>query len=87
MSELPPSTLVLSELRSSFQRQLPESPGGISADTLFTELGTDSLDTVELVIQLEEEFDINILDTAAEGFRTIGDLIRYLEEQRRRKGG
>ena len=53
----------------------------ITADTSFVnDLGADSLDTVELVMELEEEFDINIPDDAAEKIQTVGQAVKYIEE-------
>jgi len=43
------------------------------------DLGADSLDTVELVMELEEEFDINIPDEAAEKIQTVGEAIKHIE--------
>ncbi len=43
------------------------------------DLGADSLDTVELVMELEEEFDINIADDAAEKIQTVGEAIEHIE--------
>lgn len=45
------------------------------------DLGADSLDTVELVMAFEEEFDIEIPDTDAEKMATVGDAIKYLKEK------
>ncbi len=44
------------------------------------DLGADSLDTVELVMELEEEFDINIPDDAAEKIQTVGEAINHIEK-------
>ena len=44
------------------------------------DLGADSLDTVELVMALEEEFDIEIPDEDAEKITTVGEAIKYVEE-------
>lgn len=44
----------------------------------FTELGADSLDTVELIMAIEEEFDITIEDEAAEHIDTVQGLIDYV---------
>ena len=44
------------------------------------DLGADSLDTVELVMAFEEEFGIDIPDEDAEQMRTVGDAIKYLNE-------
>ena len=45
------------------------------------DLGADSLDTVELVMALEEEFGIEIPDEDAEKMTTVGDAIKYIEEK------
>ncbi len=53
----------------------------ISAETHFVnDLGADSLDTVELVMELEEEFDINIPDDAAEKIQRVGEAIEFIEK-------
>ena len=52
----------------------------VTAETSFVnDLGADSLDTVELVMELEEEFDINIPDDAAEKIQTVGQAIEYID--------
>ncbi len=43
------------------------------------DLGADSLDTVELVMELEEEFDISIPDDAAEKIQTVGEAVKHIE--------
>ena len=45
------------------------------------DLGADSLDTVELVMAFEKEFDIDIPDEDAEKLRTVGDAMNYLHEK------
>jgi acyl carrier protein len=53
----------------------------VTEDAKFIEhLGADSLDQVELVMQLEEEFGVTIPDNAAEKLSTVGDAIAYIEE-------
>jgi acyl carrier protein len=53
----------------------------VSPETSFVnDLGADSLDTVELVMELEEEFDINIPDDAAEKIQTVGQAIEFIEK-------
>ena len=44
-----------------------------------TDLGADSLDTVELIMEFEKEFGITIPDDKAEGIATVGDAISYIE--------
>lgn len=45
------------------------------------DLGTDSLDIVDLVMTLEEEFDTEIPDEDIENLRTVGDIVKYIEER------
>ena len=55
----------------------------ISKETSFvTDLGADSLDQVELIMELEDHFDLNIPDEDAEKLQTIGDAIKYIEEHK-----
>jgi acyl carrier protein len=49
------------------------------------DLGADSLDTVELVMALEEEFNVEIPDEDAEKITTVGDAIKYIEEKAQNK--
>jgi acyl carrier protein len=52
----------------------------VTPETSFTnDLGADSLDTVELVMEFEEEFDLNIPDEEAEKIQSVGDAIEYIE--------
>ena len=64
---------------------------GVKADQVTPEakfiedLGADSLDTVELVMALEEEFGIEVPDEQAEKLQTVGDVIKYVEESQSAK--
>jgi len=61
--------------------QLGVNKEQITKETSFVnDLGADSLDTVELVMELEEEFDINIPDDSAEKIQTVGQAIDYIEK-------
>jgi acyl carrier protein len=54
----------------------------VTDDASFMEdLGADSLDTVELVMAFEKEFDVDIPDEDAEKIRTVGDALKYLDEK------
>ena len=54
----------------------------ITDDASFTnDLGADSLDTVELIMEFEKEFDVTIPDEDAEKIATVGDAISYLNER------
>ncbi len=62
--------------------QLGVEKDKITRDSNFVnDLGADSLDTVELVMELEEEFDINIPDESAEKIQTVGQAIEHIENQ------
>ena len=51
-----------------------------SSKSFINELGADSLDIVELVMAMEEEFDVEIPDEDAEKIQTVGDAIKYIAE-------
>lgn len=62
--------------------QLGTSRDKVSQETSFiNDLGADSLDTVELVMEFEDEFQINIPDEDAEKIQTVGDAVRYIQEK------
>lgn len=55
----------------------------VTAAASFTnDLGADSLDTVELIMEFEKEFDIQIPDDKAEAISTVGDAVSFIEEAR-----
>jgi acyl carrier protein len=60
---------------------------GVNADQVTLEakfiedLGADSLDTVELVMAFEEEFDIEVPDEEAEKLQSVGDVVTYIQSQ------
>lgn len=51
----------------------------VAAASFTNDLGADSLDTVELIMEFEKEFGINIPDDKAEGIQTVGDAVAYIE--------
>ena len=55
------------------------------ASSFINDLGADSLDTVELVMGIEDSFDLSIPDDSAEKIQTVGDAIKYIEENLRAK--
>ena len=62
--------------------QLGVKPEEVVPEASFVDdLGADSLDTVELVMALEEEFGIEIPDEDAEKIQTVGDAVRYIDEK------
>ncbi len=65
--------------------QLNVGPDEVKEGSKFIEdLGADSLDVVELVMALEEKFDIEIPDDQAEGIATVADAIKFIEENKQK---
>ena len=61
--------------------KLGVSESEVTPEATFTQdLGADSLDTVELIMEFEKEFGIQIPDEKAETIQTVGDAIEYIEE-------
>ncbi len=61
--------------------QMSVDKGEVARDTSFiNDLNADSLDTVELVMELEDEFDLTIPDEEAENLKTVGEAIDYIKK-------
>jgi acyl carrier protein len=68
-------------IRTIVSEQLGIDTAELSPDSnILDDLGADSLDVVELVMTLEDEFDIEVPEEAAESIRTIADVERYVAE-------
>ena len=68
------------KVKSLIVQQLGVDEGDVAADKSFTDdLGADSLDVVELVMAMEDEFGFEIPDEEAEGLRTVGDAVTYIK--------
>ena len=69
------------KVRSIIVDQLGVESDKVTADAKFIEdLGADSLDTVELVMAFEENFDIEVPDEEVEKLHTVGDVVAYIEK-------
>ena len=61
--------------------QLGVDEAQVAMDThLMKDLEADSLDAVEIIMAIEDEFDLEVPDEAAEKFQTVGDIVKYVEE-------
>jgi acyl carrier protein len=73
---------ILAKVQAIVAEQLEVDINDVKPDANFTnDLGADSLDTVELVMALEESFEIEIPDEAAEGIATVQDAVNYITSQ------
>ncbi len=72
--------MVLEKVREIIVDQLGVEEDEVVMDaSLIDDLGADSLDVVELIMALEEEFDIEIPDEEAENIMTVGDVVDYIK--------
>jgi len=73
---------VREKVKQVIVEQLSVNPDEVTDDASFIEdLGADSLDIVELVMELEEQFGVDIPDEEAEKILTVGEAIKYIEER------
>ncbi|GAB61168.1 MAG: acyl carrier protein [Candidatus Jettenia sp.] len=71
------------KVKEIITKQMGVKSDQITKDTSFiNDLGADSLDTVELIMEFEDAFDMNIPDEDAEKIRTVGDAVKYIEEHK-----
>ena len=73
---------IFEKVKTIVVEQLGINEAEVVAEAAFVEdLGADSLDVVELIMALEEEFDLRITDEEAEQLATVGDAVIYISEQ------
>jgi len=78
---MPELAEIESKVKKIVAEQMGVAEGEISRDTSFVnDLNADSLDTVELVMEFEEEFELNIPDEEAEKIQTVGQAIDYIKK-------
>jgi len=78
---------ITDKVKDIISEQLGVKKEEIKPESSFIDdLGADSLDTVEVVMALEEEFGIEIPDEEAEKITTVGEAIKYIEEKTKSKG-
>ena len=74
--------MVFEKVAAILAEQLDVDQDDITLNTALVEdLGADSLDLVDLVMTLEDEFDIEITDEDVETVKTVGDIVKYLEDR------
>lgn len=71
---------IAAEVKEVVVAELGVDEAEVTNEARFIEdLGADSLDTVELIMKFEEQFDLDIPDEDTEGMTTVGDVIKYVE--------
>ncbi|MHC4138997.1 MAG: acyl carrier protein [Planctomycetota bacterium] len=71
------------QVKEIIVKQMGVNKDQVTPETSFiNDLGADSLDTVELVMELEDAFDVSIPDDDAEKIQTVGDAINYIKEHK-----
>ena len=74
------------KLKEIVIKQFGEGEKTVTLESSFVnDLGADSLDIVELVMELEDEFDVSIPDEDAEKMQTVGDAVKYINEHTQKK--
>ena len=74
---------IAAKVKAIIVDKLGVDEGEVSPEASFTnDLGADSLDTVELIMEFEKEFNIAIPDEQAENIQTVGQAISYIEENK-----
>jgi acyl carrier protein len=72
---------VFEKVCSLISEQLDIDEKKVTRDTTFEDIDADSLEVVELVMALEEEFDLEIADDEVEKIKTVGDIVSYIESR------
>lgn len=74
--------MVFEKVKSIIIEQLDVEEDKVTMDAVIQDdLGADSLDIVDLVMSFEEEFDIEIPDDQVENIKTVGDIVKYIEDK------
>ncbi|MBS3948074.1 MAG: acyl carrier protein [Dethiobacter sp.] len=70
---------IYAKIKKMISEQLGVEETDVTRETSFEDLDADSLDIVELVMALEEEFGLEIADEEVEKIKSVGDVVRYIE--------
>lgn len=74
--------MTFEKIREIIVEQLGAEEDAVTMETyLMKDLEADSLDAVEIIMAIEDEFDIEVPDEEAEKFQSVGDIVKYVEEK------
>ncbi len=75
--------MVFEKIRTILSEQLDIEEDDITMDSkIADDLGADSLDVVDLIMAIEDEFDVEVPDEDIEGIKTVGDVVNYITDNR-----
>ena len=73
--------MIFEKLKDIIAEQLSVEADEVNLDSIIQDdLGADSLDVVDLITTIEDEFDLSIPDEAVEEIKTVGDIVNYIEK-------
>lgn len=73
--------MVFEKVKAILSEQFDAEEDSITLDTsIVDDLGADSLDVVDLLMSIEDEFEIEIPDTEIDNIKTVGELVKYIED-------
>ena len=74
--------MTFDKIKEKIVEQLSVEEAAVTLEThLMKDLEADSLDAVEIIMAIEDEFDIEVPDEDAEKFQSVGDIVKYVEEK------
>jgi len=71
--------MVFEKLKEMIKEELSFDTEGLTLETTLEDMGADSLDAVELIMAIEEEYDIEIAESDAHAFTSLGNIVAYIE--------
>ena len=71
--------MIFEKIKAIIVDKLSVDADEVTMETTFDDLGADSLDIVEIVMAIEEEFDVEISDDEAEQAKSVGDVVTYIQ--------
>lgn len=75
--------MVFEKIRAILADQFSEDEDSITMSTdLAEDLGADSLDLADVLMAIEDEFEVEVLDEDIEGIKTVGDIVEYIESKK-----
>ena len=74
--------MVFEKVKAILSEQFDVEEDSITLESIITEdLGADSLDVVDLLMSIEDEFEVEVPDSEVENIKTVGDLVKYIEDK------